>query len=56
MEWRVEPHGEGSILTQTAFFAPRGFPGFAYWFLLGPVHTVVFRGLLRALKGQAESQ
>jgi uncharacterized protein YbjT (DUF2867 family) len=56
MEWRVEPNGEGSILTQTAFFTPHGLPGFAYWFLMGPVHRTVFRGLLRALKRQSETR
>jgi uncharacterized protein YbjT (DUF2867 family) len=56
MEWRVEPRGRTSILMQTAFFAPRGLPGFTYWFLLGPVHRIVFRGLLRALKRQCEAR
>jgi uncharacterized protein YbjT (DUF2867 family) len=55
MEWRVEASDEGSVLTQTAFFAPRGLPGFAYWFILGPVHRMVFRGLLRALKMLSEA-
>jgi Protein of unknown function (DUF2867) len=56
LEWRVEPHEDGSMLTQTAFFAPRGFPGFAYWFLLGPAHRIVFRGLLGALRRQSETR
>ena len=56
MEWRVESNEEGSMLTQTAFFAPRGFAGFAYWFLLGPVHRMVFRGLPEALKRESEHQ
>jgi uncharacterized protein YbjT (DUF2867 family) len=50
MEWRVED----SVLTQTAFFAPRGLPGFLYWYLLGPVHRFVFRGLIAAIKRQSE--
>ena len=56
MEWRVEPIApERALLMQTAFFAPRGLPGFLYWFLLGPVHRFVFRGMIRAIKRQSES-
>jgi uncharacterized protein YbjT (DUF2867 family) len=55
MEWRVEPtHDHASILTQTAFFAPRGLPGFLYWFLLAPLHRLVFRGLIRAIGKRSE--
>ena len=55
MEWRVEPQGQSATLTQTGFFAPRGLPGFAYWFLLGPLHRLVFRGLIRAIKRRSET-
>ena len=56
MEWRVEPRpGNGSTLTQTAFFAPRGLPGFLYWVLLGPLHSFVFHGLILAIKRQSET-
>ncbi len=52
MEWRVE----GGVLTQTAFFAPRGLPGFLYWYLLGPLHRLVFRGLIQAIKRRSENR
>jgi uncharacterized protein YbjT (DUF2867 family) len=51
MEWRIE----GGELTQTAFFAPRGLPGFLYWYMLGPLHRFVFRGLIRAIKDRSEN-
>jgi hypothetical protein len=54
MEWRVQSSGAGTRLSQTAFFAPRGLPGFLYWFALAPLHALVFRGLIRALKQQSE--
>jgi hypothetical protein len=54
MEWRVEPRGNSCTLMQTGFFAPSGLPGFAYWFLLGPIHRLVFRGLIRAIKRRSE--
>jgi hypothetical protein len=57
MEWRVDiAPGNGSVLTQTAFFASRGLPGFLYWALLGPLHCFVFRGLIQAIKQRSETQ
>jgi uncharacterized protein YbjT (DUF2867 family) len=54
MEWRVEAdQADASLLTQTGFFAPRGLPGFAYWYLLGPIHRLVFRGLINAIARQS---
>ena len=49
MEWRTTPDGGGTVLSQTAFFAPRGMLGFVYWYLLWPVHELVFAGLIRAI-------
>jgi uncharacterized protein YbjT (DUF2867 family) len=43
-------------LTQTSFFAPRGLGGFLYWYLLYPIHALVFRGRIRAIAKQAESE
>ena len=55
LEWRVEAQTPGtSLLTQTAFFAPRGLAGFLYWFAFGPMHQLVFRGLIGALKRRSE--
>jgi uncharacterized protein YbjT (DUF2867 family) len=53
MEWQTIPDGEGTLLTQTAFFAPRGVPGFLYWYLLWPVHAMVFAGMIRAIARHA---
>ena len=54
MEWRVEKEPDGAtLLTQTAFFTPRGLPGFTYWYLLAPFHRLVFRGLIRAIAHQS---
>jgi hypothetical protein len=55
MEWRLDEQSDQSTLvTQTAFFAPRGLPGFLYWFMLGPLHRLVFRGLIRAIRQRSE--
>jgi len=56
MEWTVQPQpGGGSLLSQTAFFTPRGTPGFLYWYLLYPFHRLVFSGLfLRIVRRAGE--
>ena len=56
MEWKLETFKNRSLLTQTAFFAPRGLPGVLYWHLLDPLHRLVFRGLIRAIKHRSETQ
>jgi hypothetical protein len=55
MEWRVEQEQDATRLSQTGFFSPRGFWGFAYWYLLGPFHRLVFRGLIEAIARKSES-
>jgi len=37
------------LLSQTAIFAPKGLIGHAYWYLLYPIHGLIFRGLVRRL-------
>ena len=55
MEWRVMPRPEGgATLSQTAYFAPKGLGGFAYWYLLGPVHRAVFAGLITRIARKAD--
>ena len=50
LEFRVEPIDAGtSRLSQTAFFAPRGLTGLLYWYLLYPIHAVIFSGLAKKL-------
>lgn len=53
LEWKVEPRPGGSVLRQTAWFAPRGLPGVLYWYGLYPLHAVVFGRLARALAEEA---
>jgi len=54
MEWRVVEDEGKTKLTQTGFFAPYGFLGFAYWFGLSPFHKIVFRGLIKAIARKSE--
>jgi len=56
LEFRVEPVDAGtSRLSQTAFFAPRGLSGLLYWYLLYPIHAVIFSGMARTLARRAEA-
>ncbi len=36
VEWRMHPMENVTRLAQTIFFAPRGLPGFLYWYLMHP--------------------
>lgn len=44
----------GCTLTQTARFKPRGLLGLAYWYALTPLHGLVFDGMLRGIRRDAE--
>jgi uncharacterized protein YbjT (DUF2867 family) len=44
----------GTLLTQTAFFAPKGLLGFLYWYGIYPIHAKIFSGLIRAIADAAE--
>ena len=43
-----------SILTQTARFRPRGLIGILYWYAVKPLHGIVFNGMLKGIKLEAE--
>ncbi len=55
LEFRAEPDGPSTVIRQIAQFEPRGLAGLLYWYLLLPLHEVMFRGMLRriAAAGQA---
>ena len=57
LQYEVTEAAAGSPLTQltqTAFFEPKGLSGLLYWYLLLPVHSLVFRGSMRELVRRAE--
>lgn len=53
LQYEVEPAGRGSRMIQTAFFEPKGLPGLLYWYLLYPIHGLIFRGVVRSLGERA---
>lgn len=40
------------LITQTAFFEPKGLLGHLYWYALYPIHKFIFSGMIRALARQ----
>jgi hypothetical protein len=53
LQYEVTETPRGSRLEQTAFFEPKGLPGLAYWYLLYPVHGLIFRGMVRRLAARS---
>ena len=53
LQFEVTATEGGSRLVQTAFFEPKGLPGLAYWYVLYPVHGLIFRGMVRVLAERA---
>jgi hypothetical protein len=54
MEWRIRPQsGQEVLLTQIAYFAPKGALGFLYWYLMLPFHRLVFAGMIKAVARRA---
>jgi uncharacterized protein YbjT (DUF2867 family) len=43
------------LLSQTAFFAPKGLMGWCYWYLLYPFHALIFSGMIREISRRAET-
>ena len=51
----AQDHEPRPLLTQTAIFAPKGLAGLAYWYLLYPLHGLIFGGMIRGLAARALS-
>jgi uncharacterized protein YbjT (DUF2867 family) len=50
-----DTNNKKSVLTQTAFFEPKGLWGLLYWYALYPLHGLIFRGMIRSIKMKAEN-
>ncbi len=49
LEFTVTPEDTGSTVTQRAFFAPRGLAGHVYWWLVWPMHGLVFPSMVNSV-------
>ena len=57
LQFQVTPRDDGStLLSQTAFFAPKGLAGWGYWYGLYPFHALIFSGLIDQIRRRAEQK
>lgn len=57
LQLEVEPvEKEMTRLNQIAFFAPKGFLGLLYWYMLYPIHRLIFAGMIREIAQKAEQE
>lgn len=59
LEFTIEPlpgRADRVRLIQTARFLPRGLLGLAYWYVMLPLHHVVFGRLLQGIRAAAEAE
>ena len=55
LQFHATPLPDGrALLEQTAYFAPRGVPGWLYWYGLYPIHRIIFSGFIEAVARRAE--
>jgi uncharacterized protein YbjT (DUF2867 family) len=55
LQWESLPHDGGTYFVQTALFQPDGIAGFLYWYLLYPIHALIFSQLAAAVRLCEES-
>jgi hypothetical protein len=54
LEWNIESSADGTILTQSAYFRPRGLAGRVYWFVMRPFHRLIFARMARSIVETAQ--
>lgn len=47
LDFRILKQEDGYYFSQTATFMPKGLSGRLYWFLLLPIHLLMFKGMIR---------
>jgi uncharacterized protein YndB with AHSA1/START domain len=56
LQFEIEPQGNNRCrLTQTAYFTPNGLSGYLYWYVLLPIHRVIFSTLIHRAAERAEN-
>jgi uncharacterized protein YndB with AHSA1/START domain len=54
LQFQVSPREDGrALLSQIAFFAPKGLMGWLYWYALYPFHGFIFSGLIDGIARRA---
>jgi hypothetical protein len=52
LEYVLTDVNNQTMINQTAYFAPKGLAGLSYWYLLYPIHSIIFSGLINAIDKQ----
>lgn len=53
LQFEAVPEGRATRLVQTAYFAPTGFLGWAYWYGIYPLHALIFSDMVDAIAKDA---
>jgi hypothetical protein len=56
LDFEVKAQEHGSSICQTAVFDPVGLAGLTYWYVLYPIHAIIFRGMLSQIAERAERE
>ncbi len=56
LQFEVDGDQRRSVIRQTAIFEPRGLAGLLYWYILYPVHGLIFGGMLRSIARAAAAE
>jgi hypothetical protein len=56
LDFEVRADGSSTTIRQTASFDPVGLLGRVYWYMLFPLHELVFRGMLRGMARAAQRE
>jgi len=54
LQYEIDEQDGNCEIRQTAIFDPAGIFGLMYWYALYPVHSIVFRNMLRAIGGASQ--
>lgn len=56
LEFEVEPRAGGATIRQNAIFDPVGLAGLVYWYLLYPLHRIVFSAMIDNIARRAQGR
>ena len=56
LQFEAKPQNGKTRLIQTAFFAPKGLFGLLYWYVLYPIHGLIFSGMIQKLAQRAAAR
>jgi uncharacterized protein YbjT (DUF2867 family) len=56
LEFEVEPRAGGATIRQNAIFDPVGLTGLVYWYLLYPLHRMVFSAMIENIARMASTE